>query len=118
MKYKSNFCKDNNNTFTRTYTVKKIEKYTKQQYENGIPVTYAKSFEVTLSQYQGKTETVIINNISIDLIKDKTYEFEFMLYKDNKNIEDTIESIFKNTHIVEIRETNKTGLDQIQEPIQ
>ena len=117
MQYKYNFCKDNNNTFTRTYTIKKVENYTKQQYEDGIPVTYAKSLEVTLSQFQGETKTVIINNISKDLIKDKTYEFEFMLYDDNKNIEDTIESIFKNTHIVEIRLTDKDGLSQIQEPI-
>jgi len=118
MKYKSNFCKDNNTTFTRTYTVKEVKNYTKQQYENGIPVTYAKSLEVTLSQYQGQTETVIINNISEELMEDKTYEFEFMLYDDNKNIEDTIESIFKNTHIVEIRLTDKAGLSQTQEPIQ
>lgn len=117
MQYKYNFCKDNNNTFTRTYTIKKIENYTKQQYEDGIPVTYAKSLEVTLSQFQGETKTVIINNISIDLIENKTYEFEFMLYDDNKNIEDTIESIFKNTHIVEIRLTEKVGLSQIQESI-
>ena len=40
-----------------------------------------------------------------------------MLYDDNKNIEDTIESIFKNTLIVEVRPTNKEGLSQIQEPI-
>ena len=40
-----------------------------------------------------------------------------MLYDDNKNIEDTIESIFKNTHIVEIRLTDKDGLSQTQEPI-
>ena len=40
-----------------------------------------------------------------------------MLYEDNKNIEDTIESIFKNTHIVEVRLTEKVGLSQIQESI-
>ena len=117
MQYKSNFCKDNNNTFTRTYTIKKVKNYTKQQYENGSPVTYAKSLEVTLSQFQGETKTVIINNISKDLIENNTYEFEFMLYEDNKNIEDTIESIFKNTHIVEVRLTEKVGLSQIQESI-
>ena len=114
MQYKSNFCKDNNNTFTRTYTIKKVKNYTKQQYENGIPVTYAKSLEITLSQFQGETKTVIINNISKDLIENNTYEFEFMLYEDNKNIEDTNESIFKNTHIVEVRPTDKVGLSQIQ----
>ena len=117
MQYKSNFCKDNNNTFTRTYNIKKVKKYTKQQYENGIHVTYAKSLEVTLSQFQGETKTVIINNILNDLIENKTYEFEFMLYDNNKNIDDNIESIFKNTQIVEVRLTNKEGLSQTQESI-
>ena len=119
MRYKSNFCKDNNTTFTRTYTIKKVKNYTKQQYtDDGIPVSYAKSLEITLSEFQGETKTVIINNISENLIENKTYEFEFMLYDDNKSIEDTIESIFKNTDIIEVRLTDKVGLSQTREPIQ
>ena len=117
LKYKSNYCKKNNSTFTRTYTVNKIEKYTEQQYENGIPVTYAKSLKVSLSLFQGETKTVIINNPIIEIKENKTYEFEFMLVDDNKDIQDTIESIFKNTILVDIIETNKKGLSQKQEEI-
>lgn len=117
LKYKSNYCQENNSTFTRTYTIKKIENYTKQQYENEIPVTYAKSLSVTLSQFQGETKTVIINNPPSEIIKNKTYEFEFMLTEDNNNIDDNIESIFKNTIIVDITKTDKTELSQKQDQI-
>lgn len=119
MEFKQNFCKDNNYTFIRTYTVKEVSKYTEQQYtENGTPVTYGNSFKVTLSEFQGETKTVIINNLwDITLEKDKTYEFEFMLNKDAVEIKDEIESIFKNSTIVGVKETTKTGLEQLQEPI-
>lgn len=117
LRYKSNYCKENNTTFTRTYTVNKVENYTKQQYENGIPVTYYKSLEVTLSLFQGETKTVIINNPPSEIKEDKTYEFEFMLTEDNPNVEDKIESIFKDTIIVDIIETDKLGLSQRQDEI-
>ena len=118
MEFKENFCKDDNYTFVRTYKIKNIEKYTEQQYENGIPVTYSNSYKVELKEFQGKTETVIINNlIEMPLEKDKTYEFEFMLYDSAINIEDTIQYIFQNSTIVEVRETNKIGLEQISEKI-
>lgn len=117
LRYKSNYCEENNNTFTRTYTIKKVENYTKQQYENGIPVTYAKSLSVTLSQFQGETKTVIINNPPSEIRKNKTYEFEFMLNENSNNIEDTIESIFKNAMIIDITKTDKTGLSQKQDEI-
>lgn len=117
LKYKSNYCKENNITFTRTYTINKIENYTEQQYENGIPVTYAKSLSIALSQYQGETKTVIINNPSTDLLENTTYEFEFSLNESDTNINDTIESIFKNTTIVDITKTEKTGLSQRQDEI-
>ena len=51
----------------------------------------------------------------IKLEQNKTYEFEFQLYEDVKNLKDTIDYIFKNTTIVEIRETDKVGLEQTQE---
>ena len=53
----------------------------------------------------------------IKLEENKTYEFELQLYEDAKDIEDTIEYIFKYSNIIEIRETDKTGLDQLQEPM-
>lgn len=118
MKFKENFCKNNNYTFIKTYTVKDISEYTEQQYEDGIPVSYGNSFKVKLSEFQGDTKYVIINNLwDITLEKDKTYEFEFMLYDDAKDVKDDIEYIFKNSIIVEVRKTNKTGLSQIQESI-
>jgi len=53
----------------------------------------------------------------VKLEEKKTYEFELQLYSDAKDIEDTIEYIFKNSSIIEIRETNLVGLEQLQEPI-
>lgn len=119
MKFKQNFCDNNNYTFVRTYTVKSVKKYTEQQYtDDGTPVSYGNSFEVELYQFQAETQKVIINNLwDIELEKDKTYEFELQLYEDAKNIDDTIEYIFKHSNIIEIRETDKTGLDQLQEPM-
>lgn len=119
LKFKQNFCKNNNYTFIRTYTVKDISKYTEQQYtDDGIPVGYGNSFKVTLSEFQGDTKTIIINNLwDISLEKNKTYEFELMLYEDANDIKDTIEYIFKNSTIVEVRETNKVGMEQKQEPM-
>lgn len=115
MYYKLNFCKANNKTFIRTYTVKSVEKYTEQQYtEDGVPTWYFNSFKVTLSQFQGETKTLIINAISVDLKEDETYEFEFM---NNGILNDDIESIFKKSTIVEIRKTDKIGLDQTQDSI-
>ncbi len=119
LEFKQNFCDNNNYTFVRTYKIKNVEEYNQQQYtEDGIPVSYGNSFEVTLEQFQGETETVIINNIwDIKLEKEKVYEFELMLYEDHKEIEDNIKYIFKNSNIIDIRETNKVGLEQLQEEI-
>lgn len=119
MKFKENFCDNNNYTFVRTYTVKSVKEYNEQQYtDDGIPVTYSNSFEVELSRFQMKDEKVIINDLwDIKLVENKTYEFEFQLYEDVKDIEDTTNDIFKYSNIIEIRETNKKGLEQIQEPI-
>lgn len=119
MEFKENFCDNDNYTFVRTYTIKSIKEYTDQQYtEDGTPVSYGNSFEVELQQFQQEPTKVIINNLwDIELVPNKTYEFEFQLYEDAKNVKDTIDYIFKNTTIVEIRETDKVGLEQTQEPI-
>ena len=124
MKFKSNFCENDNYTFVRTYTVKSIKEYKEQQYtEDGIPVSYGNSFEVELHQYQLETQKVVINNLwDIKLEENKTYEFELQLYEEAKNEEDiyehdTIQYIFKHSNIIEIRETNKKGMDQLQEPM-
>jgi len=119
MKYKSNFCKENNYTFFKTYTILSASEYTKQQYtEDGMEVTYGNSFEVKLKDFKGKEDVVIINNIwDIKLEKDKTYEFEFMLFEGATKIEDSIEYIFKNSQILEIKENNKGINNQINEKI-
>ena len=119
MKYKQNFCKDNNYTFIRTYTVKDISKYTEQQYaDDGTPISYGNSFKVELYEFQGETKTVIINNLwDITLEKNKTYEFEFMINEDVTNVKNELEDIFKNSTIVNVKETTKIGLEQIQEPL-
>ena len=117
MKYKENFCKKNNSTFVKTYTIQNIEEYTEQQYENGILVTYAISYQVKLKDFEGKEHVVIINNIWDKLEKGKTYEFEFMFYDYLTDIKDDIQYIFKNSNIIEIRETNKNIDEQINEKI-
>ena len=119
LEFKQNFCKNDNYTFVRTYTVKDIEEYTGEQYtSDGIPVSYSNSFEVTLSQFQKEETSVIINNLwDIKLEKNKNYEFEFRLYDSASEIKDSIEYIFKNADIIEVRETTKVGLEQIQEEI-
>ena len=117
MRYKENFCKENNSTFVKTYTIQNIEEYTEQQYENGVPVTYAISYQVELIDFDGKEHTVILNNIWDKLEKDKIYEFEFMFYNYLVDIKDDTQYIFKNSKIIEIRETNKSIDDQINEKI-
>lgn len=119
LEFKQNFCKNDNYTFVRTYTVKDIEEYTEQQYtSDGIPVSYGNSFKVNLSQFQKEETTVIINNLwDIKLEKNKNYEFEFRLYDSASEINDSIEYIFKNADIIEVRETTKIGLEQVQEEI-
>lgn len=119
MKYKENFCKEDNYTFIRTYYIENIEEYKDQQYsENGQAVTYGNSFKVKLKQFNEIEETIIINNLwDIKLEKNKTYEFEFMLYDNVTNIEDSAKYIFENSQIIEVKETNKTGLNQINEII-
>ena len=119
MKFKQNFCDNDNYTFVRTYTVNSIKEYNEQQYtDDGTPVSYSNSFEVELQQFQSEPKKVIINNLwDVKLEEKKTYEFELQLYSDAKNVEDTIEYIFKHSSIIEIRETNLVGLEQLQDPM-
>lgn len=117
MKHKENFCKANNYTFVKTYTILYIEEYTEQQYENGIPVTYGISHQVKLKDFNGEEHTVILNNIWDKLEKDKTYEFEFRFYEYLTDVKDDVQYIFKNSYIVEIRETSKDINNQINEKI-
>ena len=119
MKFKENFCDNDNYTFVRTYTVKNIKECNEGQLiDDEISSSNCGSYEVELSQFQQENQKIIIGNLwDVKLEVNKTYEFEFQLNKDVNNIEDSIENIFENSTIVEIRETNKKGLDQTQEPI-
>ncbi len=116
---KNSICKNNNYTFTRTYTIKNISEYKEQQYtEDGIPVSYGNSYKLTLNEFGSSPKTVIINNLyNITLEEYKTYEFEFMLYENEIDIKDDMKYIFNHSTIVEIRRTLKKGFNQIREPI-
>lgn len=106
MNAKSNFCKDNNYTFIRTYFVEDIE-YDSYSYYN-----------VKLKSVDGIVETVSISDWEAKkLEKNKTFEFELMLNDNVKNIKDNTKFIFGNSTIVDIRETTKDIKDQINEKI-
>ena len=106
MNAKSNFCKDNNYTFIRTYFVEDIE-YDSYSYYN-----------VKLKSVDGIVETVSISDWKAKkLEKNKTFEFELMLNDNVKNIKDNTKFIFGNSTIVDIRETTKDIKDQINEKI-
>ncbi len=91
-------------TFTRTYTVL-----------NKIQSNEENKYYVTLQVFQKEVDTVLIEDSENLLQVDKTYEFTF--YKNNNQIQDTIDSIFSNSEIIQIKETNKLGLEQVQEQI-
>jgi hypothetical protein len=99
------YVRDNNNIFTRTYKV--IEKI-----ENNSLVY--DSFRV--KQYQGEEAIVDIKkdfgkNIEIG----KNYEFTFG--NGSKKLDDNIKSIFETCELISVIETDKVGLEQIQDKI-
>ncbi len=87
--------------FTRTYKVLNIypddDEYIK----------------VTVNQFQNGIMLVSIPS-SYGLEVGKTYEFTFYTYK---LISDTIDNIFRECIIYSVKETDKVGLEQLQEPI-
>lgn len=95
--------KSNNVNFTRTYKVlsSTIDKNDSEFY-------YAK-----LEQNNGNVGNVSINS-TYTLIPGKTYEFTFMAYED---FDDTIENIFKYAVLLEVRETNRSKNEQINNEI-
>ena len=103
--------KENNNqvsektTFTKTY---KVLNKTSYQEKN--------SHYLTLQLFQGEVDTVIVKNTKETIEEGKTYEFTFN--KDNsKKSEDNIKSIFSTYELLEVKETDKVGIAQIQESI-
>lgn len=92
--------------YVRTYTVENIKQAQKEN-----------SYYITLSVFQGQTDTVLLSSLLEELEVGKTYEFELTKKHDSSNEYDSIESIFKNCNIISITETNKVGLDQQQDSI-
>lgn len=98
---------DNNNcNFIRTYKILHIEESNDDEF-----------LYITIRAFQDEeVQTIkILKNINDNITVGKYYEFEFNLHK--KIDEDDILSIYNNSNIISIKETNKTGLEQIQENI-
>ena len=94
------------NTFTKTWEI--TDK--KQNGETGK--TY-----ITLKQFQSdeKVTVEVYNSFVVDKDINKYYEFTFQ--NGSNTIEDNIKSIFDNASLVSVKETDKVGLDQVQESI-
>ncbi len=88
MYYKENFCKQDNSTFTKTFKVLGVDK--------GL----LNEVVLTLEYFDITTDVTL--NTNKDFHIGSSYEFEFM----GKESNDTINSIFKDFGIVEIREIN------------
>ena len=97
---------DDEDRFTRTYNVVDVVENNSLEYD---------SFKV--KQFQGEEAVV---NIKKELAKDikigNNYEFTF---KKNigSNIEDNIKSIFKGCELISVIETDKIGLEQVQDQL-
>lgn len=95
-----------NSTFTKTYNVLNVADSNDENY-----------IYLTIRQFQEeevktvKVQRSLANGIEIT----KDYEFTFK-YTDKK-VEENIESIFTNTKLISIKQTDKQGLEQIQDSI-
>mgnify|MGYP006939889750 CR=1 FL=1 len=109
MEYQESFCKNIDNslkTFTKTYEVLNVA------LSNSDEFIY-----LTLRQFQfEEIETIKVKkSLNYDITVGKNYEFT--LEYTTEDIEDNIKSIFNNATLTSIVETDKTGLDQVQDPI-
>ncbi len=110
MEYKNNFCKSDikkNNTFIKTYHVLNVAESNDENYQY-----------LTLRQFQvDEVVTVKVSKtITLNIEENKIYEFNFN--RVGKKIEDNIKSIFENGVLLSVEETDKTGLNQIQESVE
>lgn len=102
---KGSYCgykKNDTCQFTRTYHILNVTDDDDYNFIN-----------VTLKQFQGETSMVRINRYS-NIKSGSNFEFTFSTYE---MYEDNIVNIFNNSTLIEVRETSKLGLDQIQEKI-
>ncbi len=92
-------------TFIRTYEILNVAE------SNDTDYMY-----LTIRQFQGEeVQTIKVEKALCPEIEEgKSYEFTL---KQNRKPEDNILSIFNNSSIVSIKETDKIGLEQIQEDI-
>lgn len=111
MNYEENFCKNNPNfikydTFIKTYKVLNVAESNDDKY-----------LYITVRQFQDEEiETVkIFRSLMPEIKENKNYEFKFQ-YTENK-IEDNLKSIFEDAKLLSIKETDKIGLEQIQDSI-
>ncbi len=91
--------------FVRTYAVLNVAESNDDAY-----------IYLTIRQFQcEEIQTVKVErDLCPDVVEGKIYEFTI---KPRYPLEDTIVSIFNNSSILEIKETDKTGLEQIQDAI-
>ncbi len=100
------FCghtKSDTKTFTRTYKVEAIYQDEVEEFIN-----------VTLRVFQGEVETVKIDS-SYPLQVGKNYEFTFIT---DEEFTDNISNIFNHSSLIKVKETDRIGLDQIQDKIE
>lgn len=95
---------NNNKEFTRTYTVL-----------NKVEGMEEHSWYLTLQVFQGEVDTVLVKDFNYNVEVDKTYEFKFEKNYDILN--DNIKEIFNNSKLIEVLETDKEGLNQVNEAL-
>ncbi len=103
MNFKSNFCKQDNRTFSRTYKINKIS-HLKQAYDKESIKHNTYSIKVNITDINGINEDVIIENYKYRLEENNLYTFEFQ--KNEDTLEDNIKSIFDNCKIVNIKKAD------------
>ena len=92
--------------FIRTYNI--VERIDNNSLEYN-------SFKI--KEFQGKEEIIDIKkDLSSNIEIGKNYEFTFKK-SNNKDIEDNIKSIFENSELISVIETDKVGLEQVQDKI-
>ena len=93
-------------SFTRTYQVLNIAESDDQNY-----------LYLTIKRFQiDKVETVKVERNIANMVEVNKY-YEFSFENASNEIEDNIKSIFENATLKDIIETDKTGLQQVQDVI-
>lgn len=105
MEYEEGFCQSNGvQSFTRTFEVLNVVDSNDESY-----------LYLTLREYQGE----VVENVKVlielcpDIAEGNNYEFTF---ESTIPVEDdSINTLFANTNLISIVQTDKTGMDQIQD---